>query len=485
MMKRRIVPVILTLFLLLAHAASAATGEVTGLKKFVLSNGLEVFVMENHIVPLVRIEITFRCGALTQTPETVGLFHLYEHMLFKGNRTYKTQSDFQAAMKELGVAGWNGGTSTESVTYYFTVPAEKLGDGMSFWAEAVRHPLFAEKELETEKSVVLNEVVGYLNDSSNIMASGEEKNLFWKYPWRKDVAGYPKTLQAASVALMRQIQDRYYIPNNAALFIGGDVDPDAVLALAEKYFGDWKKRDNPWAEPVPPHPSLDKDVLLIYPDDQMYGGVAEIGLTFRGPDVLADTEATYAADVWGKLIEDPNGKFKADVFAKVPGLYKKEYISAYYLTQRDGGYIDFGTYMLLGNKGGNVARMLALKKAFIEEADAMVSDPSYFKADDYKVLKTKITDERVLERETVDGFIGSLSFWWASASTDYYLGYADRLAGTGSAEVARFLSTYVAGKNSMLSIRINPRDFQAEKEAAEKAGFIVLTKDNAYWWADK
>jgi zinc protease len=485
MTKLKTAPIAIILLVLLIPTACAQSRGVTGLKKFTLSNGMELFVLENHVVPLARIQITFRCGAIAQTPDTVGLFHLYEHMLFKGNRTFKTQSDFQAAMKELGVASWNGGTDTESVSYYFTVPAEKLEKGVSFWAEAVRYPLFAEKELETEKSVVLNEIIGYLNDPGNIKSSGEDTALFWKYPWRKDVGGYEKIVNEASVRKMREIQNRYYVPNNAALFVGGDVDPKAVLAFAEKYFGDWQKQADPWAEPLAPQAPLEKDVLLVFPDEQMYNGVAEVAVRFRGPDVLEDTAATYAADVWGKLIEDPNGKLKADIFSKVPGLYKKEYIAAYYITQRDGGFIDFTTYMLLSGKADTMSRAVALKNAFLEETAAMAADASYYKDSDYFILKTKLADERILERETVGGFIGSLSFWWASATTDYYLGYADKLASMGFAEITAFLKKYIIGKNSVLSLRVNPQDFESEKAAAEKAGFTVLTKENAYWWETK
>jgi zinc protease len=481
--KTATIAILLLVFLL--PAAFAQTGDVTGLAKSVLPNGMEVFVLENHVVPLVRIQITFRCGGITQTPDTVGLFHLYEHMLFKGNRTFKNQSDFQAAMKELGVASWNGGTSTESVSYYFTVPADKLEKGISFWAEAVRYPLLDEAELETEKRVVINEIVGYINDPGNIKSSGEDKALFWKYPWRKDVGGYEKAIMNASVGLMRDIQDRYYIPNNAALFVGGDVDPKAALAIVEKYFGDWQKRADPWSAPLPPQAPLPKDVLLVYPDEQMYNGVAEVAVILRGPDVLDDTAATYAADVWGTLIADPNGKFKADIFAKVPGLYKKEYISGYYITQRDGGYIQFETYMLLSSGGATLSRAVSLRNVFLEETAAMEKDPSYFGAADYTVLKTKLGDQRVLERETVDGFIGNLSFWWATASSDYYLGYTNTLARTGFAELAKYLADYIVGKNSVLSVRINPEDFKTEAAAAEKAGFTVLTKDNAYWWGTK
>jgi zinc protease len=230
---------------------------------------------------------------------------------------------------------------------------------------------------------------------------------------------------------------------------------------------------------------VEKDARLVYPDEQMYRGVAYVQVQLRGPDVLADPGATYAADVWGKFLEDPNGRFKSRVWEKVPGLYKKEYLWASYITQRDGGYISFATYMLVTPQKSTAERMLDLARAIAEETAAMASDPSYFGQKDYEVLRQKLADERIYQRETVDGFVGELSFWWASASTAYYDGYADNLGRTGFPEIRKFLADYVVGKPGVLAARMNPADFARERQAAEKAGFAVVTRENAFWWAGK
>ena len=472
-------------FLLLAPLAFGQAREVTGYRKVDLANGMELFILENHLVPLVRIEITFRCGSVAQTPDTAGLFHLYEHMLFKGNRVYRTQTDFQAAMKELGVASWNGSTSPEYVTYYITVPTDRMEKGIEFWANAVRYPLLDPAELEMEKDVVANEVRGALADPSAIFESAVDRVFYWKYPWRRDVIGFEKSIRAATPAVMQNIRDTWYVPNNAALFVGGDVDPAAVQAAARRHFGDWQRRGNPWASLPPAHPPVQKDALLVYPDEQMYPGVTSVQIQFRGPDVTTDPAPTYAADVWGKLLEDPNGRFKSRIWEKVPGLYKKEYLWASYITQRDGGYIVFSTYMLDQPGKSTMDRLLELKKAIAEEVSAMASDRDYFGARDYEVLRQKLADERILQRETVDGFVSDLSFWWASAGTAYYDGYVDNLKRTSFPQIRGFLSDYVVGRTSVLAARMSPRDFAREKPSAEKAGFAVISRETAFWWAGK
>ncbi len=470
----------LLMVILVAPIAAPQEHSESGLSRFVLSNGLELFVYENHVVPLAKIQIVFRCGAFTQTPRNAGLFHLYEHMLFKGNEVYRTEADFQAAMKELGVSSWNGGTSNEQVAYYFTVPSEKVGGGIAFWANAIRYPLFDSKQLETEKKVVINEIRGYLNNPDDIFESGMDRRLYAKYPWRRDVSGSEANIEHATVAMMRDIQNRYYIPNNAALFVGGDVDPQRIHAMAEEYFGSWQRGADPALDKIPPHPAPPDNVFLNFPDEQMYRGVARVTARFRGPDVLRDSSATYAADVWGKFMDDPNGRFRDDLMSKVPGLYNKDYIWAFYFTQRDGGYIEFTTYLVLDPNNSTYGRIKELLAAVRNEFRSMVEDPGYFAAKDFEILKVKLGDEKLIEQETANGFISNLSFWWASASTDYYMGYLDNLNKVNREAVVDFLRRYLIDANAVVGVRVNPEDSNAADARAQ--GFEELDRSNAFWW---
>ncbi len=483
MTRCRTLSVVILIALLPGLRAVGQAQDVTGLQTSTLDNGLELFILENHTVPLARIQITFRTGSISQTPQTAGLFHLYEHMLFKGNRAHPTQTALQAAMKDLGVADWNGGTAQEDVSYYFTVPSNKTAEGIEFWADAVRFPLLDPGELETEKNVVVSEILGSLSDPGNIFGSAIRRALFWKYPWRKDVAGSEALIRSATVQILRAMRDTWYVPNNAALFVGGDVDPKAVRAAAQKYFGDWRRTRDPWASPPPPHPGLEKDVLLVSHDQEMYEGLVSVNLQLPGPDMMRSAGSTYAADVWVKLLGDPNGKFRSHIFDRVAGLYNRDDIDAQYLTRRDGGIVGFSTYMIVSPGQDTLARAIALKKAFIDETAAIASDPEYFTPDDYRVLTSQIADQRIWERETADGFIGTLSFWWASAGTAYYLGYADALQRVAPADIARFISAYITSRPSVLSVRMNSADFNREKAAADKGGWRLVTRENAYWWA--
>jgi len=260
---------------LLAAPAAAAPATVGPVAHRTLANGLEVFVVQNSAVPLATVCLAFRGGASAQTPETAGLFHLYEHMLFAANEKYPNQAAFTAALKRMGVSNWNGATSSEYINYYITVPSDRVEQGVEFWSWAVRKPVFDAAKLEAEKDVVINEIRGYHTDPNHIMENALESRMFPLAPWRKNIDGPEENIDAATPAQLESLRRSWYIPRNTALMIGGDVAPERGFALAEKWFGDWSGGDRP-ALAEPPQGPIPGGISLVYPDDNYYDGVGQV-----------------------------------------------------------------------------------------------------------------------------------------------------------------------------------------------------------------
>ena len=474
----------LILFLSVPFVFSDPT-DISGLHQYTLENGLELFILENHSAPLVYIEIAIRGGGIAQTAQTAGLFHLYEHMMFKGNSKFRTAAEVNSAYLDLGVPSWNGSTGAEYVNYYFTVPSEKLKEGLEFWSYAIREPLLDPKELESEKGVVISEITGDFSDPGWIYASAIDRRLFPKYPWRRDPAGTVENVRNATTETLRTIQKEYYIPNNAALFVGGDVKPDEVFALVNEVYGSWKRGKDPWADPQPPQTSLPvrRPTFVVYPDPTVSSRFGIVEMYYRGPDVGRDAASTYAADVWGYLISNPSGRYKKNLVAANLGIPDPNYTGAYYLTQKDGGQLVFWTY-LLAKPGESFARRTQQLKERIRayELTAMTRERSYFSEEEYEQVKRLIENQRILEMETVEGFLRTLRFWWASASTDYFFGYIDSMKKVGFRDVSVFLDKYIHKNLEIVAIRVNPGVFEAEKKAFADAGFETLSADNAFWW---
>ncbi len=157
---------------------------VPGLYQYTLDNGLELFVAENDSAPLAYIELAVRAGGIAQTPETAGIFHLYEHMMFEGDSQYKSSADMDKAVQDMGVLGQNAQTGINCVKYYFTVPADLLEKGLEFWNYAIREPLLSEEGLASQKKVVTAEIEGNFSDPGRIYSYNMFRTLSPKYPCR-------------------------------------------------------------------------------------------------------------------------------------------------------------------------------------------------------------------------------------------------------------------------------------------------------------
>ncbi len=483
--KKQIVFLLVAVSFLMILFISASS--IPGLTHFVLDNGLELFVVENHSVPLATVQIAFRTGAISQDPSNCGLFHLYEHMLFKGNSKYKTQSEFMAAINQLGASSWNGGTSTEYVEYHFTIPSSNLEKGLEFWAYAVKEPLLLKEELEPEKEVVASEVQGYLVDPRNIFYSAINNKMFYKYPWRRDVSGSIEIVKNATVEQLKDIQNRFYIPNNATLIVGGDVNPKEVFEYTKKHYGDWEKGADPWAKPLDPHPTLPADVNLIYPDGTFYARYGFVKISYRGPDVLVNTADTYATDVFLFLVSNPNGKFKKNIYAGSPILLDPEYMDVSYPTQRDGGVIYFYAYIdtAVDNIIGEVER---LRKVVIEEFIKVANDPNYFTPEELELAKTKLSDYNLYTMETPSTFIDTISFWWTVATTDYFFNYEDNCRKVTVSNIQNLIKKYIIDKPSVMAIRLHKTRFEEDTKMADNIknfNYEIVNFDNAYWWNKK
>ncbi|HET7838751.1 MAG TPA: insulinase family protein [Rectinemataceae bacterium] len=470
--------------LILSLAAQSEEGSLPNLSRFRLSNGLEVFAYRDSALPLARVQISFRAGAMAQGPETAGLFRLYERMLFHGEPALPGDSPLRSALAGLGLAGAEGGTTAESVAWWITVPSARTDEALALWSSLCREPAFDSTELEARKAECLRAIAEGAKPDT-IYEAAITRRLFAKYPWRRDPAGSEKAINSASLDSLRTLQRTWFVPNNAALMVAGDIDPEAVRASAERLFGAWKPGDDPWKKPLPPQPKpgVPRPTWIVYPDPSVPEGVASVEARYRGPDALADIPATYGGDLWSALVSSPEGKFKTAVMKTVPKLFGPESIQASYATQRDGAWISISSFFYVDPALPAVDRARLFKERVRGfEITAMKTDPSYFSAKDYEDARRRLLVDRDLGLDTPDGVLDALAFWWSSSSVDYFLGYPAAMAKAGPKELGAFLDTYIMRNLEVVALRMNPADYEREKKSFAGSGFELVTPSNAFWW---
>jgi zinc protease len=448
-----------------APVASAPIAEPAPVVNKVLANGLEIIVLEDHSVPLVTVELAVRNGSYTEPPELNGLSHLYEHMFFKANRAVVSGEDYLKNIEQLGII-YNGETKEELVNYYFTTTTPNFPIAMRFMRDATRYPTFNPRQFEQEREVVIGELdrhesnpYGYLNLELN-------NRLFYKYPSRKHPGGNRQTVGSATTEMMRLIQSRYYVPNNSAIVVTGDVTPAEAFRIVEELFGDWERRaKDPFEEfPLVEHPPLEKSEAAFI-KQPVQNIIINVG--WHGPSVGKDDAATYAADVFSFILRQPNSRFQRTLVDS--GLVTGANIG--YYTQRNVGPI-----VVAAQTTPDKARQAM---AAIYNEIAHFNDPDYYTDEELESAKALLEADDLYSREKLSEYAHTISFWWASTGLDYFRGYLKRLRATSRTDISRYVTTYIQGKphvglalasdETLRQSGLTPEDLIGEKPNANAA----------------
>jgi zinc protease len=422
-------------------AAPLAAQEELPIHRTMLGNGLEVIVIESHAVPLVTIELDVKNGAYTETPEYDGLSHLYEHMFFKANTTIPSQEEYLERVNELG-ASWNGTTSTERVNYYITVGVDSLEPAVQFMEDAIRYPLFDQAELERERPIVLGEYDR--NESNPFFHLGRATDtLLWspEYYSHKNVIGDRQVIITTTQEKMRTIQERFYVPNNSALILAGDITAERGFELAERVFGDWPRGGDPFATPISDPPPLTEAKAVVV--EQPVNTVT-VSVDWQGPSVTRDPEATYVADLLATALANPTSKFYKALVES--GLAFGVGFS--YFTQMHVGPISIQAQT-------TPDKALELHRAILSEVEKL-DDPGYVTDEELAAAKSQVAVAQVYGREQASSFAHTVGFWWAIAGLDYYLGYVDGMQQVSQDDIAGFVRTYLIGKPHVSGVLIDP-----------------------------
>jgi zinc protease len=410
-----------------------------------LDNGLDLIVVEKHDAALVTIEIAVKTGSFTETPDTNGLSHLYEHMFFKGNAALPTQERYMARMRELGIS-FNGTTSTERVNYFITLPSRNFAEGMKFMADAILTPLFNMEEMVNERKVVIGEYDRNEANPSHYLWTALRVGMYGDEAYRKHPLGVRDVILNATQDTMRDFQRRFYIPENSALFIVGDVNLTEAKVLSQSLLGlaRWPQGDeDPHWPPRAPLPRLRETtaVVVTEPADVVGKSKAiQLASHWNGPDVGRDERATFVADVWGTLCGMAHGRFQK---AFRDGGLAEGGANLHYYTQREGGEVQFSCTV----KNGQVK---ACRDALLAETAAM-GQSGYWTEEDLALAKRTLKIMRAYEAESGEALSHNLSFWWASSSLDYYTRYLDECDTVTLDEVAQFVRNYVIGRPAVIA----------------------------------
>ena len=230
-----ILAAVLLVMLALAHETFAARAE-TRAAEFKLANGLQVVVVPDHRAPVVTHMVWYKVGAADEPAGVSGIAHFLEHLMFKSTEKI-APGEFSKIISRLGGQD-NAFTSQDATAYFQRVAKERLGQVMDMEADRMVNLRLTEKEVLTERDVILEERRSRIENSPQaILDEQMNATLYYSHPYGIPVIGWEHEMAKLSREDALSFYKRHYGPNNAILVVTGDVTPDEVRKLAEQSYG--------------------------------------------------------------------------------------------------------------------------------------------------------------------------------------------------------------------------------------------------------
>lgn len=415
-----------------------------------LSNDLEVFVYEKHDAPIVSMLMAVRAGSQVENSDLNGLAHLHEHIFVTSLSDKSTIPEDLRIKVEFVPFVYMGMTSYQYSIYTFSpFMAEDTEKAMILLSDAFVNPWMGksyqelQQILDQEKITILAEYDRNQSEPYFARERAKIRNMWSEYPSTMDVLGDRNELADARIEELKYIQDRFYIPNNCALIIAGDVEHEEMFDLADKYFGGWEPGEDPFSEYLYKNPPLNRSVVSTVQSDVSQ---ITIEISFIGPGCCEERGDTFPADILLTVLNNPASMFQKRLVDS--GLFTSCQVS--YLTLPRDSSIDF-----VGQTTPEKFRQAY--KAIFEEV-ANLGDDRYFSEEEVENAKSHILSREVWNRERSGDYAQTLAFWWTSCGTDYFYSYEKEIKNTNLRDIEKFVDEYLVGEPYVCIIQASQED---------------------------
>ena len=308
---------------------------------YTLDNGLKVYLTVNKETPRIQTYIAVRVGGKNDPAETTGLAHYFEHLMFKGTthfgttnyeaekpmldeierlfEVYRTTTDeaqrkaiyhqidsvsyeasklaipneYDKLMASIGATGTNAYTWFDQTVYVEDIPSNEIDRWAQIQADRFQNAVI--RGFHTELETVYEEKNMYLTQDSQKLLEAILSALYPDYPYgTQTVLGTQDDLKNPSITNIKNYYKTWYVPNNIAICMSGDLDPDKTIATIQKYFGEMKPNENLPARPEPKENPIKAPV-----EKEIIGLDAEnVAIAWRIPtDIKSDNLLTLLSQV--------------------------------------------------------------------------------------------------------------------------------------------------------------------------------------------
>lgn len=372
-----------------AHAIERDQQKVP-VHEYVLDNGLKVLVKQDTRAPIAAVMLWYKVGSSYEHGGITGVSHVLEHMMFKGTKKHPT-GEFNRIVGENGAQD-NAFTGKDYTAYYQVIASDRIEVAMELESDRMRGLTLPPAEFKKELEVVKEERRWRTEDKPNSLTYEQfMATAFMSSPYHNPAIGWMSDLESMKVEDLRGWYERWYAPNNATLVVVGDVEPDAIHALAKKYYGSIKPSEGIVApKPQKETPQKGKRTVTVKAPAE----VPYVMMGYKVPGMLSAKEKwePYALEVLSSILD--GGSSSRMSREMVRGKEIAASASAWY-----SGYGRLPNLFVMSGSPAKDVDLQVVKDALTEQLGRLKTE--LVDAKELQRVKAQVIAEEVYERDSV------------------------------------------------------------------------------------
>lgn len=271
-------------------------GESGGITEYRLNaNGLRVLVMPLPGPPVSAFMVTYHVGSRNEVGGLTGATHFLEHLMFKGTARFNSKDGTSVfnVLQRVG-ARVNATTWLDRTNYYELLGDEHLPLAVEIEADRMRNALIDEDDVESERTVILNEMDRGENSSNMLLYRNLWSTAFQAHPYGHPTIGWRSDVENVTADGLRHFYDAYYWPKNATISVIGSTPPERALSLVQEHFGSIPAGPDHIDQQVTAEPPQQGERRVLV---EQAGQLGAVMIAHKSPDALhADIDALNVLD---------------------------------------------------------------------------------------------------------------------------------------------------------------------------------------------
>ncbi|MCQ2241056.1 insulinase family protein [Treponema sp.] len=449
--------------------------ENTGLylDTFTLRNGLTVFVIPDKNSALVTAELVCKAGFSSQTPSTCGFFSMYARLF--------SESAQKEASNLFDLVNLQCECKSQSSNFSAILPPEETQHYFNALSACLSKPDFDDKKIKTLFSQMKKESADYASSTTGFINSSIDSRVFTEEPWKHDSGIYPALFSDFSVSQARTILSNiginFYTPENCALFVSGNIEPDQVHEAAEKAFSTWKRTGKKTAFNNIPEtnstPNEGKKFVLV--SDDFSKDMTQIIVQFTS---LSMTDCDLLAAAMNRDDSLYRNNLPAENALCIRG---SEYLAA--ASAQVNGHSRLILQSLMEDpQSANIISGQAETFVRMAKETAKLSRSDFIKAQNEILFKFR------LKTGNSRAMAELLASYWPDAAwttpEEFYEGFLDSIYKV-QFKNENAIAELVEAEEPFIFLLVNTDKYKAQKKNFDEAGYIKIDGKNSSWWKDE